>query len=117
MEISALGGLALFQSGDDLAAEIQRAMDRARLSFEEGDIVVIAQKVVSKCEGRKLALSHMQPSERAVGLAAQVKKDPSYVEAVLSESRTVVQAKQDVLITEHRLGHIMAKRPTENYVE
>ena len=108
MQILTLNGLPLFRSGSDLAGEISEAMERASLCFEEGDIIVVAQKIISKCEGRRKSLSDFQPSERAIELAAQVNKEPAYVEAVLSESQSIIRAKRDILVVEHRLGHIMA---------
>jgi len=108
MQILTLSGLPLFEPGSDLAAEISKAMARAELRFEDGDILVLAQKIVSKCEGRQKRIGDFEPSEPARELAQQVNKDPAYVAAVLSETRTVLRAKRDVLVVEHRLGHIMA---------
>lgn len=76
--------------------------------LEDGDILVVAQKIVSKAEGRMQRLSAFTPSTQAHELARRTGKDPRYVQAVLSESRAVVRIAPNVLITEHRLGHIMA---------
>jgi coenzyme F420-0:L-glutamate ligase/coenzyme F420-1:gamma-L-glutamate ligase len=72
------------------------------------DVLVFAQKVVSKAEGRRIELSSVTPSAGAHTLAQMVRKDPRLVELVLRESRRVVRAAPDVLIVEHRLGLIMA---------
>ena len=108
IEILPLAGLSMIGPRSDLAAEIAAAMRRAAISFRDGDILVVAQKIVSKAEDRRKTLRDFTPSDRALALAAHVQKDPRQVEAVLSESRSVVRAAPRVLITEHRLGHIMA---------
>jgi coenzyme F420-0:L-glutamate ligase/coenzyme F420-1:gamma-L-glutamate ligase len=93
---------------DDLCVEILAALEREGAALEEGDIVVVAQKVVSKAESRCIRLDGVEPSARAEGLARVTGKDPRLVEAVLGESREVLRARRNVLIVEHRLGHIMA---------
>jgi len=108
MQIFPLRDIPMITRESDLAGEIGQASARASLEFESGDILVLAQKIVSKVEGRQRKISDFQPSERAIELAAKVKKEPAYVEAVLSESRSVLRSMPEVLITEHRLGHIMA---------
>src|SRR6202012_5669404 len=72
------------------------------------DVLVFAQKVVSKAEGRRIDLKTVTPSERALELAGTVQKDSRLGELVLRESRRVVRTAKDVLIVEHRLGLIMA---------
>lgn len=108
MTLTALPGLPLVQAGDDLAALIQAGLGRAGLQLQEGDVLVVAQKVVSKAEGRKVNLAEVKPSARAVELARPAGKDPRVVEMVLRESRRVVRAERGVLIVEHRLGFVCA---------
>jgi len=108
MTLTALPGLPLVQAGDDLAALIQAGLGRAGLQLQEGDVLVVAQKVVSKAEGRKVNLAEVTPSARAVELARPAGKDPRVVEMVLRESRRVVRAERGVLIVEHRLGFVCA---------
>jgi coenzyme F420-0:L-glutamate ligase/coenzyme F420-1:gamma-L-glutamate ligase len=74
----------------------------------DGDVVVVAQKIVSKAEGRHIDLAQVRPSPRAEKLAAEVGKNPRLVEVILGESRRVVRRRPGVLIVEHRLGFIMA---------
>ena len=74
----------------------------------DGDVLVVAQKIVSKAEGRHVDLASVRPSQRAQSLAAEVDKDPRLVEVILRESRRVVRHRPGVLIVEHRLGFIMA---------
>jgi coenzyme F420-0:L-glutamate ligase/coenzyme F420-1:gamma-L-glutamate ligase len=108
VSIVPLTGMPAIGRGCDLAAEIRAALARQGMVLADGDILVVAQKIVSKAEGRMRRLSDFTPSARALELAGQTGKDPRHVEAVLSESRAVVRTAPNVLITEHRLGHIMA---------
>jgi coenzyme F420-0:L-glutamate ligase/coenzyme F420-1:gamma-L-glutamate ligase len=108
LRLVALPDLAGVQSGDDLAAMTAAALTRAGLELHTGDVLVFAQKVVSKAEGRRIDLSTVSPSPRALELAQVVAKDPRLVELVLRESRRIVRVAKDVLIVEHRLGLIMA---------
>lgn len=103
-----LDTLPMVSPGDDLAGEILAAVGRAGVSLQDGDIVVVAQKIVSKAEGRFLHLESIQPSDRALALAGETGKDPRLVEAVLRESVEVLRTRPNVMVVEHRLGHVMA---------
>lgn len=104
----AVPGLPLIKPGDDLAALIASALAAADFKLASGDIVVIAQKVVSKAENRYVALKDLKPSAEAQDLAGKTGKDPRYIEAVLSESAEVVRYRPNVLIVAHKLGYVMA---------
>jgi coenzyme F420-0:L-glutamate ligase / coenzyme F420-1:gamma-L-glutamate ligase len=104
LELFAVPGLPMVQPGDDLAALIA---DRAG-TLRDHDVVVVAQKVVSKAEGRSVDLATVVPSARAIELAAEVGKDPRLVEVILSESIRVVRSRPNLLIMQHRLGFVMA---------
>lgn len=108
ISLSALPEFPEVQPGDDLAALLMDRLARSGWTLRDADVLVIAQKVVSKAEGRRVNLAHVVPSARALTLAEQVEKDARLVELILSESRRVVRAARDVLIVEHRLGFIMA---------
>jgi coenzyme F420-0:L-glutamate ligase/coenzyme F420-1:gamma-L-glutamate ligase len=108
MTLTALPGLPLVRSGDDLAGLIQTGLQAAGLELEDGDVLVVAQKVVSKVEGRTVNLAEVTPSGRARELARPGEKDPRVVEVILRESRRVVRAERGVLIVEHRLGFVCA---------
>lgn len=108
LALQALPGIPDIEPGCDLAAEILKAAARAGTAFRDGDVLVVAQKVVSKAEGRYVDLPEVQPSARAIELAARTGKDARFVEAVLGESRAVIRASRNVLITRHRLGYVMA---------
>jgi len=114
VNLLALPGIPDIHPGDDLAAILIESLRRRDMTLREGDILVIAHKVISKAEGRVVALADITPSAKAETLAKQVNKDPRKVEAILGESTRVVRAvkrpEQDegTLIAEHRLGFICA---------
>jgi len=102
-----LPGLPEFQLGDDVARQIASAARKARISFENGDILVIAQKIVSKVEGAVVRLTTVRPSAQAQALAERLKKDPRAVEVVLQQSRRIVRS-DHVIIAETRHGFVCA---------
>lgn len=108
LEAIALPGIPLVRPGDDVAQLIRDALLRADLVLAEGDVLVIAQKVVSKAEGRFARLDTIHPSPQALELAERSGKDPRLVEVILSESREVVRVRDNLIITRHRLGLVMA---------
>lgn len=107
LSIAAIEGLPEVPAGADLAGMLAQAT-RAQLSLTPDSILVIAQKVISKAEGRLVSLDAVKPGEAATGLAAEVNKDPRLVELILSESIRVVRKAPGLLIVEHRAGHILA---------
>jgi coenzyme F420-0:L-glutamate ligase/coenzyme F420-1:gamma-L-glutamate ligase len=106
--LTAVKGLPLIEPGADLGAILIDGIRRAGIAPRDRDVLVIAQKVVSKAEGRYVELRDVVPSPRAVELAASVQKDPRVVEVILSEAREVVRYREGVLIVAHRLGFVMA---------
>jgi coenzyme F420-0:L-glutamate ligase/coenzyme F420-1:gamma-L-glutamate ligase len=108
IEVIALQSLPSIKAGDDLIELIASAFRRNGVTPRSGDVLVVAQKIVSKAEGRVVDLTTIEPSPQAVAIAADVDKDPRLVEVILSESVRVVRARPGVLIVEHRLGFIMA---------
>lgn len=107
VELLAVPGLPLVRAGDDLARLIGERLT-GELALRSGDVLVLAQKIVSKAEGRMVELSTVTPSPRAVELGAEVLKDPRLVELILRESVRVVRSRPNVLIVEHKLGLVMA---------
>jgi coenzyme F420-0:L-glutamate ligase/coenzyme F420-1:gamma-L-glutamate ligase len=103
-----LTGIPRVRPGDDLVALLLRAIGREHEALASGDVLVLAQKIVSKAEGRFVALDEVEPSERARELALRVDKDPRVVELILRESKEVVRAIPGVLVVEHRLGFVLA---------
>ncbi|MFN7752615.1 MAG: coenzyme F420-0:L-glutamate ligase [Pseudomonadota bacterium] len=108
LTLTALEGIPEVRAGDDLADLLRAALERTGLVPRDGDVLVIAQKIVSKSEGRRVALETVEPGERARALARLTGKDARLVELILRESVEVLRARRDVLIVEHRRGWIMA---------
>ncbi|MCY4094210.1 MAG: coenzyme F420-0:L-glutamate ligase [Gammaproteobacteria bacterium] len=107
-EILPIEGLPLFDEGDDLPSVVLNAIAKQQIELQDGDILAIAQKVISKVEGRLVHLADVEPSTAAVELAMEVEKDPRIVELILQESTDIVRKKVGVLIVRHRLGHVGA---------
>ena len=108
MRLYALSGIGEITEQSDLPALIREALQRDGLTPNADDVLIIAQKIISKQEGRLRRLSSVQPSAQAIELASRVHKDPRFVELVLQESCEIVRAVPDILITRHRLGYVMA---------
>lgn len=106
--LTAVAGLPLIEPGDDLGAILIDSLRRSGIAPRDRDVFVIAQKVVSKAEGRYIDLRDVVPSARAIELAATVRKDPRVIEVILSETQEVVRHGEGVLIVAHRLGFVMA---------
>jgi coenzyme F420-0:L-glutamate ligase / coenzyme F420-1:gamma-L-glutamate ligase len=108
LSVIPLCGIGEIRPGDDLAQLLCEAFLRQALKPGSGDVVVVAQKAVSKAENRYVELSSVRVSPEAEHLAAVTRKDPRLVALVLSESTEVLRAKPDILIVRHRLGYVMA---------
>lgn len=107
MQIIAVRGLPEIVPDTDLAALLTEYCAQASV-LQDGDIVVVTQKIVSKAENRFVSLDTVTPSRRAVDLARITGKHPALVELVLKESTAIVRKAPHVLITRHSLGHVMA---------
>ncbi len=107
VELLPVPGLPEIRKGDDLARLIVESSRHAQLAFQNGDILVIAQKIVSKAEGCLIHLSTVKPSSEALPLACKLKKDPRIVEVILRESQRIVRS-DPVLIVETRHGFVCA---------
>ena len=108
LSVRALPGLPLFQAGDDLAGAIAAALAAAGEMLQDGDVVVVAQKVVSKVEGRTVRLADVTPGLEARDAAARADKDPAMVELVAAEAQELMRVAPGVIITRHRTGHVLA---------
>ena len=106
--VRALEGVPQVRPGDDLGALLAEAIARSGEGLRDGDVVVVAQKIVSKAEGRIVRLADIVPSPRALELGARVDKDPRAVEVILGESVEVLRAVPGVLIVETRHGIVLA---------
>ncbi|MFW5714605.1 MAG: coenzyme F420-0:L-glutamate ligase, partial [Brevefilum sp.] len=108
LTLSPLRDFPLVNPDDDLAALIVKTLKNDGLSLEDGDILVLAQKIVSKAENRLVNLRTVQPSDEAGHYATLTGKDPRLLELILSESQQVLRTRQNLIIVEHRLGFISA---------
>lgn len=106
--ITPIGGIKLVEPGDDLASLLLDGLAASDLDLEDGDIVAVAQKIVSKAEGRQVDLATVEASDEARRLAAETDKDPRLVQLILDESTEVVRKKPGVLIVRHKLGLVGA---------
>jgi coenzyme F420-0:L-glutamate ligase/coenzyme F420-1:gamma-L-glutamate ligase len=107
LTVSAIPGLPEVHEGDDLAMLIPRAAKRARIELQDSDIVVVAQKIVSKAEGRVVRLSEVKATARARELAKTLRKDARLVELILRETRRILRSER-VLIVETHHGLVCA---------
>ena len=108
LTLTPLQHIPLIRHGDNLAAIILTSLNETGIQLYDGDIVVLAQKIVSKAEGRTVNLQTVTPSPRAVKLAAQTEKDPRVVELMLQESNEVLRTRVGAIIVEHKLGFVCA---------
>ena len=112
LQLLAVPGMGEIGDGEDLASAIAEAAEAAGLTLAPGDVVVVAQKIVSKSEGRLVALTDFTPSDEAIRLADEIGKDARKVEAILRESSAVIRARRQppdgLIITRHRHGWICA---------
>ena len=108
LTLRALDGVPMVKAGDDLAAIILDALSASGQSLRDGDVVVLAQKIVSKAEGRMVELSGIAPSAKAIEIAAQSDKDPRVVELILQESDEILRVRPGAVIVGHRLGFVAA---------
>lgn len=103
-----IAGLPEVQPGDDLAALLLAALTGKGLQLRRGDVLVLAQKIVSKAEGRLVNLADVTPGAEAERVAAETEKDPRLVELILRESESISRMRRGVLIVRHRLGFTSA---------
>lgn len=106
--LTALQHLPLIRHGDNLADIVVHALEQNRITLEENDILVLAQKIVSKAEGRMVNLGTVTPSSRAIELGAKTEKDARLVELILQESNEVLRIRPGTIIVEHKLGFVCA---------
>jgi coenzyme F420-0:L-glutamate ligase/coenzyme F420-1:gamma-L-glutamate ligase len=108
LTLTAVSGIPSVRPGDDIAALIGQALSEQSLTLVDGDILVIAQKIVSKSEGRFVCLDSITPSVRAREVARETHKEPRLVELILRESEEISRLAPGVLVVRHRLGFTSA---------
>ncbi len=107
-QVVGITGLPMVQPGDDLADLVLKGVTAAGLDLEDGDVVCVAQKIVSKAEGRLVALDSVEPSAEAQKVARETDKDPRLMELILSESDEILRKKPGIIIVRHKLGFVLA---------
>ena len=100
--------MPIIHQGDNLVELVLSSLEKTRVTLGDQDILVFAQKIISKSEGRAVNLVTITPSQRAIELGAQIDKDPRLVELVLCESREVLRTRPGTIVVEHKLGFICA---------
>ena len=108
LSLTPLSGIPLIRQGDGLADIVVDAIEKNDISLQDGDILVFAQKIISKAEGRAVNLVDVDPSPRALELASSTEKDPRLVELILQESKEVLRTRVGTIVVEHRLGFVCA---------
>lgn len=108
LTLTPLQDIPLIRQGDDLADIVVKALQENNVEIQDNDILVFAQKIVSKAEGRTVNLVTVTPSQRALELARQTEKDSRLVELILSESNEVLRTRIGTIVVEHKLGFVCA---------
>ena len=108
IELIALEDIPLINEGDNLVEIILIALEKNKVSLNDGDILVIAQKIISKSEGRYAFLNEINPSQEANDLSNKTDKDPRLVQLILNESKEVIRYRKGVIVVENNLGLIHA---------
>ncbi|MCC6299947.1 MAG: coenzyme F420-0:L-glutamate ligase [Anaerolineales bacterium] len=108
LTLTPLLNIPLIRRDDNLADIVLNSLQENKITLQDGDIFVLAQKIVSKAEGRTVNLATVMPSQRAIELAKQTEKDPRVVELILQESAEVLRIRVGAIIVEHKLGFVCA---------
>ncbi len=108
LDLIALDNIPLISPGDKLADVIFQSINSSKVDINEGDILVVAQKIVSKAENRYVSLNDIIPSNEANLLAKKTDKDPRLVELILQQSKEVVRFRKGVIVVENKLGFVHA---------
>lgn len=108
LTLTPLRNIPLISTGDNLAEIILEALAREDIQLQQGDILVLAQKIISKAEGRWANLIEVTPSARAIELARQIDKDARLVELILEDSNEVLRTRPGTIVVEHKLGFVCA---------
>lgn len=109
IKLHALESIPLIQQEDNIGAITCEAAEKEGFSFEDGDIVVVTSKIVSKAEGRLVDTYKIKPSKETISSAEKLEMDPRSLEVILQETKRLLIARPDLLLTEDRLGFISTK--------
>jgi coenzyme F420-0:L-glutamate ligase/coenzyme F420-1:gamma-L-glutamate ligase len=106
LELTALEDFPYIEPGDDLVKIIVKSFRSNNITIDNGDVVVIAQKIVSKSENRYIDLNKIIPSKKAISLGKELQRDSRFIQVILNESNEIVSTEKNVIIVEHELGFI-----------
>ena len=106
LKLIALKDFPLIEPNDYLASIINKSINDNGINIESGDVVVVAQKIISKCENRYVELKNIQPSKEATELAKTLNRDPAFIQIIQNESKKIIITDKNVIIVEHKLGFI-----------
>jgi coenzyme F420-0:L-glutamate ligase/coenzyme F420-1:gamma-L-glutamate ligase len=108
LRVSPLEGVPTVKPGDNLVEICQRSLLDSKIELQDGDILVLAQKIVSKAENRFKKLADVTISKDAVDLEHETAKDPALIQLILDESREILRVREGLIIVEHKLGFVCA---------
>jgi coenzyme F420-0:L-glutamate ligase/coenzyme F420-1:gamma-L-glutamate ligase len=108
LTLNTLKNIPIIRQGNNLADILLKSMQESELTLQDNDILVLAQKIVSKTEGRMVNLANVEPSLPAFDLAPIIEKDPRLIELILRESNEVLRIRKGVIVVEHKLGFVCA---------
>jgi coenzyme F420-0:L-glutamate ligase / coenzyme F420-1:gamma-L-glutamate ligase len=106
LELVAIKNLPYINPGDDLSKIISNALIKEPISIDDGDVIIIAQKIISKSENRYVDLSCISASRQAITLGKKLNKDPRFIQIILNESNEIISIEKNVIIVEHKLGFV-----------
>ena len=106
LKLIALKDFPLIEPNDDLVSIINKSINDNGIDIESGDVIAVAQKIISKCENRYVELKNIQPSKEATDLAKTLNRDPAFIQIIQNESKKIISTDKNVIIVEHKLGFI-----------
>ena len=106
LELVAIKNLPYINPGDDLSKIISNALIKELVSIDDGDVIIIAQKIISKSENRYVDLSCISASRQAIAIGKKLNKDPRFIQIILNESNEIISIEKNVIIVEHKLGFV-----------
>jgi coenzyme F420-0:L-glutamate ligase/coenzyme F420-1:gamma-L-glutamate ligase len=106
LNLIALKKFPLIEPGDHLDEIILKSISDNNLQLEDGDILIIAQKIISKAENRYINLDNVIPSQSAIDLGEELNRNPAFIQLILNESKSIISTEKNVIIVEHNLGFI-----------
>ena len=108
LKLYGLKEIPLVKKGDNIAKIIEEDLEKENIALEDGDILLIAETLISKAEGNYIKIDELEPSEETIKIAKECKKDPKLVEAILQESNEIVAVGPNFIVTETKHGFVCA---------